>query len=928
MKRLLLLFCAYCLVAGLSAQIITTDPVFPVEDQPVTITFNAAEGNGGLAGYTEDIWAHTGVITDKSTGPSNWKYVVAGWGENKEKAKLTHLEGDLWTLEIGPSIREYYGVLGSDTVKQLAFVFRNADGSRYGKTSGGGDIFARVYQAGLNLTITQPAKDFVLVDSQEILTIEAAATMADSILVFEDGIQIHSAAGTNLEFAYTTAETGIHSIEVRAYAAGNEVSDSFAYMVRGGSHVAELPAGLRLGANYTSDTSATLVLHAPEKEFVFVIGDFTDWMVEVDFIMKQTPDEQYFWLEISDLEAGKEYGYQFLIEGELHIADPYTHKTLDPWGDQYIPVETYPNLLAYPTGKTTSIASILQTNQPVYEWQVDTFDPPAKNTLVVYELLIRDFLQNHSFLGLIDTLDYLSNLGVNVIELMPVNEFEWNESWGYNTSFHFAVDKYYGPADTYKAFIDSAHQRGMAVVMDMVLNHAFGQNPLTQMYWNGQANRPAENNPWFNETSPNPIFSWGYDFNHESLATQAYVDSVCAYWLQEFRVDGFRFDFTKGFTNTPGDGGAYDSSRIAILKRMADQIWTVNANAYVILEHFAENTEEIELANYGMMIWGNMNHSYRIASKGYLGVGASDLSWASYNQRGWDQPHLVGFMESHDEERLMHVCLEEGNFQNPEHSVKDLDIALQRMELCAHFHIPVPGPKMIWMFGELGYDYSIDYNGRVGNKPIRWDYYNIPLRKRLYQVYGELNRLKTSNSAFGSSDFELSLRDSVKRISLNDDDMNVHIIGNFATWNHWGQTDFQHEGWWFEFWSGDSLFVENTQFWINFGPSEYRLYTDVKLEQPDILSVIERHQAGDNFDILLYPNPAGDQVSLELPFTSEEKVIRVFDINGRTVYESQGLPGSQTQEKIDLSQLGEGIYVLHVICQSFNWQGKLILAGK
>ncbi len=150
-----------------------------------------------------------------------------------------------------------------------------------------------------------------------------------------------------------------------------------------------------------------------------------------------------------------------------------------------------------------------------------------------------------------------------------------------------------------KTFIDSCHSNGIAVISDWVLTLSCGQPSVVHLYWDrnaGSYGQPTAENPWYNEQSPNPLYSWGYDFDHESQATKDFVDRVNEYWLTEYHFDGFRFDFTKGFTNTPGDGGAYDASRISILKRMADQIWNVNPNAYVILEHFATNTEEKELA--------------------------------------------------------------------------------------------------------------------------------------------------------------------------------------------------------------------------------------------------------------------------------------------------------------------------------------------
>src|SRR5690606_34744624 len=205
--------------------------------------------------------------------------------------------------------------------------------------------------------------------------------------------------------------------------------------------------------------------------------------------------------------------------------------------------------------------------------------------LVVYELHVRDFLSSHSFSDLIDTISYLKRLGINAIELMPLNEFEGNDSWGYNPSFYFSVDKYYGTKQELKRLIDAAHQNGIAVILDIVLNHPFGLSPMVQMYFDKSANKPAGNNPWFYRDYVGP-YEWGYDFNHDSPYTKQFVDDVNSFWINEFHFDGFRFDFTKGFTSAAFPFDGYNSSRIAILKRMADKIWEQDENAYIILEHW------------------------------------------------------------------------------------------------------------------------------------------------------------------------------------------------------------------------------------------------------------------------------------------------------------------------------------------------------
>ncbi len=386
----------------------------------------------------------------------------------------------------------------------------------------------------------------------------------------------------------------------------------------------------------------------------------------------------------------------------------------------------YPNLKPYPFGKTTNLVSVFQINEPKYTWQVTNFQRPEKTELVVYELLLRDFLSTHDYKTLADTLNYLKKLGINAIELMPINEFEGNESWGYNTTFYFAMDKYYGTKNALKAFIDKAHQMGFAVIMDVVFNHNFGQSSLVRMWWDEANQRPASNSPYFNPIAKHP-YNVGYDFNHESPATKELVSRALKFYLQEYKVDGFRFDLSKGFTQTNsgsdvGLWGQYDQSRINILKAYADSIWKYDSTAYVILEHFAVDSEEQVLTNYGMLSWGNMNYNYNEATMGWHDSGKSDFTRVSYKVRGFSKPHLIGYMESHDEERLMYKNLTYGN-SSGNYNIKNLATALERIKLAGAFFFTVPGPKMIWQFGELGYDYSIEYNGRTGPKPIRWGYF-------------------------------------------------------------------------------------------------------------------------------------------------------------------------------------------------------------
>jgi len=870
-------------IFGAKAQVVTANPAFPTSSDAVTITFNAAEGNAGLKDFTGDVYAHTGVITDKSTSPTDWKYVKADWTENIPACKMTYMGNNLWQLNITPSIRTYYGVPSTEKILKLAFVFRSADGSKTGRSSDGSDIYYDVYESGINVQITLPAENPDIVDLNDTVYVKGSSTSADSTFLLLDNQVL--VADTTSDFSYKIVANayGKHWIIAKAVNGSTIVFDSVYFYVNQAPVVADLPAGVRDGINYIDDSTAILCLYAPLKQHVFAIGDFSNWEVGDEWAMKITPDGNRFWLKISGLTPGKEYVFQYLIDGSIRIGDPYADKVSDPWNDQYISSQTYPNLIAYPKDKTTGIATVLQTAQTPYNWKVTDFQAPKPENLVVYELLVRDFTEGHTFEDIIDTLGYLKRLGINAIELMPVSEFEGNLSWGYNPNYYFAPDKYYGPKNTFKAFVDSCHANGIAVIMDMVLNHAYGSCPLVMMYWDGAKNQPAADNPWFNETSPNSSYSWGADFNHESLDTKRFVDSVNHYWISQYKVDGFRFDFTKGFTNTPGDGWAYDQSRINILERMAGAIWKYSPNAYVILEHFTENSEEKALTDYGMTVWGNANYNYNQATMGY--TSGSDFSWISYKNRGYtNQAGVMGYMESHDEERLMYKNEQYGNASGS-YNVKDIPTALKRMEEAGAFFFTIPGPKMIWMFGELGYDYSIDYNGRTGEKPIRWDYYMDPNRKHLYGVWSALIHLKETEPVFQTKDFTLNVGGDIKRIQLNDTDMNVNILGNFNVTEQNVTPYFQKTGWWYEYFSGDSINVTNTEDQIILAPGEYRLYTTKRLKRPDfILDVSQTNEPNAGEDLSIFPNPATSGVdvrwNVEKPALGQ---VSLFDITGRQV---------------------------------------------
>jgi glycosidase len=831
------------------------------------------------------------------------------------------------------------------TQTQIGMLLKGNDWAN-GQTT---DYVTNFWDGSFQIKLNSPDQQPLFVDNADQVSIEAETPVAANFDLYIDEVLVDEQDNvTNYSYTHTVTETS-GSVTVKLVASANAtISEvSFQYIISGNSPSANRPAGIIPGINYDDNdaTKATLCLWAPGKSSVYVLGDFTDWDVSSDNLMNK--DGEYFWKEITGLTPGTEYGFKYLIDESIFVADPYADKILDP-DDQYIPSGIYPNLKTYPAKALKADwyfnrVSVLQTNQQPYVWQATDYETPAKEKLVVYELLIRDLFGSteRSYANLIDTIGYFKRLGVNAIELMPIMEFNGNESWGYNPAFMFAPDKSYGPKNKLKEFVDVCHQNGIAVILDIAMNHQDIPNPYAMMDFNFTNFTPTANNKWFNVTATHP-YSVFNDLNHESPYTKAYLDTVNYYWLNEYKVDGFRFDLSKGFTQTNNPNnvaawGLYDASRIAILKRMSDVIWSHSPEAIVILEHFAENSEEKELVEYradegkGMMVWGNLNYAYNQNTMGFSSD--SGIGWIYYGNRGWSVPHVVGYMESHDEERLMYKNLNFGSTSGS-YTVKNLKTALNRIKAAEVLFYAVPGPKMLWQFGELGYDQSINRcddgsinnNCRVTAKPVKWEYYNDPDRRSLFNHTADLIKLKNTYSVFtdGLATFDGSST-LLKQLTLKNQpytatpstssEMNVEVAVNFDLTTQNMLVSFPHTGTWYDYYgNGEEINVSSTPFLVSMKAGEYKLYTDVAIEHPVVTGVeSERH-----VEISLSPNP----VNTILHINSKEGL--VDHLSMRTLQGVSLAPNRLNATQWDVKDLPPALYIAEVFIHNKIYRIKIV----
>lgn len=477
------------------------------------------------------------------------------------------------------------------------------------------------------------------------------------------------------------------------------------------------PAGISNGIYYGADgTSVTLCTYAASKtqsaKRVFLLGDMTDWKLKAEYQLYK--DGNYFWITLTGLTPGQEYRYQYAVERadgvKKLISDLYSEKVLHP-DDQYEPKKVDPDLLDYPTGKgANGYVTVIQPGKPKYEWSEATlkFKRPNKNNLVIYELWIYDYTEGRSLKGLMKRLDYIQNLGVNAIELMPICEFDGNYNWGYSPNHYFAPDRAYGSETMYKEFIDECHKRGIAVILDMVFNHATGLNPMNKLYPYGS---DLANNPWFNVNVPHSDNVYE-DWNHGFEPAKEMFTRALKYWLTEYKVDGFRLDLSHGLCSDQ------PNTSVANLKYYYDNgVKAVAPDAYMILEHWGGSmgTERPQLISYGMQCWNNTSNAYCQTAMGWLkdGDGFGDASKDGY----------VSYCESHDEERMQYKCKKYGNGDLQTNTAA----RLARVAENVAFNVLLNGSHMLWMWEEIGYDFSInsdldhpnDYNEsyRCSKKP-------------------------------------------------------------------------------------------------------------------------------------------------------------------------------------------------------------------
>lgn len=925
---------------------ITTTPNPVIAANAATITFDKT--GTGLASYTGTIYAYIGVTVN---GVRFQNIKGSPVFNSNLHPQMTQVTASTYSLSITPDLFTYFGVPTNSSITEICVVFRSADAA-----SQTADYFVPVGAFQYNLTSPVLNSNTIVASGSNVLVTATNTNGVANYNLLANGVSINTQSTSN--YSYTDNNVTVNkNYELRITQTTTTFSAKFAVVINPGASSAALPAGLVDGINYNAidPTKATLVLNAPTKSFIYIAGSFNNWQPDSTFAMKRdsASGSTRYWLELTGLTPGQIYAYQYWVCDVVNVpagspaivktADPFSKLVLSPFDDpEIIALGVFPNLPVYATiapGQEREV-TVLQTGTTSlfnYTWSAATtnFVKPKKKDLTIYEVLVRDFDSNRSFQDLIDKIDYFKNLKINAIQLMPVMEFEGNQSWGYNTVYHMALDKRYGPPAKLKQFIDLCHQNGIAVILDVALNHVFGRSPLERMWmldpdndgWantNANGERTTSENPYINLT-PRHAYNVGSDINHfrevgpgGNLANTYTIETIKT-WIQDYKIDGFRWDLTKGFTQncTASDEACtngYQADRVAKLKYYADKQWEIDPNFLVIFEHLGSGgsaTEELEWADYlrsgdqkGIMQWKKLTDEYANVLKGNF---ADVSAVANANSR------MIGYAESHDEERVTYKALvEAGQTQG------NIAKIHQRLPAMGAIHLLVPGPKMIWHFGELGWEKSlwscnngvVSYSNpdcKLDTKPqpqwvLNWQ--SNAARAKIYNDWAKMIDMKKTDDVFenGQHSWNFSVTGSPRLDVYTSTTQTanlsyVFVRTNFSDAILTTQAFFPFTGTWTNLMDGSTINVTDTAMNISIEAGGYRVYGN----NP----TLSNSTFTEGISLSLAPNPTSNYFTINRDVAK----VQVYSVTGQLV---KTFLNQSENYQFQISDLNAGMYIVKI----------------
>jgi 1,4-alpha-glucan branching enzyme len=520
------------------------------------------------------------------------------------------------------------------------------------------------------------------------------------------------------------------------------------------------------------EEGVTFRVWAPNATAMGVKGDFNGWSTTA---LVRESESDYWSVDVAGAHAGQEYKYR--INNSFDRRDPRARRVTNSNGNSVI------------------------YDPDAFDWEGVPMPAPWRNDVVFYQMHLGTFGGQNppsTFDQAIERLDHIRDLGISAIKLMPVNEFAGGRSWGYNPSDLFAIESDYGGPDAMKRFVQAAHERGLAVVMDVVHNH-YGPSDLDMWQFDGWSQNNLGGIYFYNDDRAHtPWGSTRPDFGRSEV--QQFIRDQIFMWVEEYRIGGFRWDSIYNIINT--DQGHNPQGEHMV----RDINWELSQAYPDVIRGAEDNAFDFNI---------NFEHQWDVDYRWSLRSQVVDGSDAGRNMwvvrdllANWAGHQRVVFSEAHD-----YIAANHGRTRIPSdiHWDEPESIwARKRSLLAAGIVMTTPGIPMIFQGQEM-----LETQAFHDDTPLRWD--RATTYAGIVQAYSDLiharRNLRGGMQGLKGTGIDVHhVNDEANVIAYVRWDAgggadDVVVVGNFSV-NVWTNSDymvdFPSDGTWYRHFNSDS----------------------------------------------------------------------------------------------------------------------------
>jgi len=621
----------------------------------------------------------------------------------------------------------------------------------------------------------------------------------------------------------------------------------------------------------------------PHHQFVQIkINNINDEEDKSIFTLKKDPNLSNVWWTELELPNGI-YDYEYVLPNGATFPDPLSRM-----------VRNNKTRIEIGAGGVTTADD--------YNWISANYLKPTLDTLVIYELHVDDFSAAGNGAGtfqhVLEKLDYLKSLGINAIELMPISEFPGTHSWGYDPQIISAINDSYGTPEQFKYFVDQCHNRGIAVILDIIWNHIRSSSPLWQMQPDYDLNPYIKHHE---EMNPNEApESWGMlDIDHFNMNTIEYINKVHRIWVDEYKIDGFRFDAAAhlGWSVSQPDLGIYGWS---------NALYDYDSTVYQIAEHLPSNISLIENTNFSAGWHDSFHDRLKIDSHNQYNSTMDIMRQiiGLHEYTNWGTPYsnftqAVKYMISHDEQSLIQEMVEFDSFT--------MQQALERDKFYSTILFTSNGIPMLWQGQEFGFKSGWTDQNQNGNwdeeklsyRPIDWNVLETENGQSHFEHYKKLIYLRKNNPAFSKGEFYDLYRYTNQGVvvygykdnrenSLNDQ---VVVIANFSSTDQSIlDVPFLSSGYWYNMFDPNDIlhtadgnygnYYINAKHAVVYTNNQYQLSTHSFSEE--IESIVDSSIN----KIVPFPNPFNSSISIQIDTESRDMIrFSIYNVLGEMIFQ-------------------------------------------